>query len=419
MVSIDKNNWQKFKINDLIKSGEILEIQDGNHGGLHPTVRDYVTSGERIPFIMANNIRDNHIDLINCKFISKTLADKLRIGFAKTGDLLFTHKGTVGQVATVKNMDYPYIMLTPQVTYYRINREKINPDFLSFYFRSPNYQTRFKNFNAQSTRAYVGITAQKQLEIEIPDFPIQDKIASILSSYDNLIENNEQRIKILEEMEQLLYTEWFVKFKFPGHEKVKMIDSGTEYGMIPEGWEIKPLGAIADLIMGQSPTSNNYNLDNQGLPFHQGVADFGYKYPIDRVYSTAGNKYAERGDLLFSVRAPVGRMNIANKKIILGRGLSAIRHKEGFQSFLCLTISNKFTEKDMIGNGAIYKSVNKAELEGLKFVVPTPDILECFDNIESTYFLDIEKMSSINMVLSKTRDLLIPQLVTGKRTLKD
>lgn len=256
------------------------------------------------------------------------------------------------------------------------------------------------------------------LNIKIPDFPTQTRIASVLSAYDDLIENNEKRIKALEEMAQLLYTEWFVKFKFPGHEKVKMVDSGTEYGMVPEGWVVNRLGEIADLIMGQSPTSDNYNIENQGFPFHQGVADFGYKYPVDRVYSTAGNKYAENGDLLFSVRAPVGRMNIANKKIILGRGLSAIRHKKGRQSLLCSMFANKFTEKDMIGNGAIYKSVNKVELENLNFIVPKDDISEHFEDITSSYFHEIEKMTASNIVLSKTRDLLIPQLVTGKKELK-
>ena len=177
------------------------------------------------------------------------------------------------------------------------------------------------------------------------------------------------------------------------------------------------LGDIADIVMGQSPTSVHYNLENRGFPFHQGVADFGYKYPVDRVYSTAGNKYAENGDLLFSVRAPVGRMNIANKKVILGRGLSAIRHKKGFQSLLYLMFTARFTEKDMIGNGAIYKSVNKAELENLQFIVPTDKISKHFEDITSSYFQEMEEMTASNIVLLKTRDLLIPQLVTGKREL--
>lgn len=256
------------------------------------------------------------------------------------------------------------------------------------------------------------------LKIGVPDPKTQTRIASVLSAYDDLIENNEKRIKALEDMAPLLYTEWFVKFKFPGHENVKMVENGTEYGMVPEGWEVKKLREIADLIMGQSPTSDNYNLENSGLPFHQGVADFGHKYPIDRVYSTAGNKYAESGDLLFSVRAPVGRMNIANKKIILGRGLSAIRHKKGFQSILYLMFAAKFTEKDMIGNGAIYKSVNKAELENLQFIVATNEISRRFEEIISLYFHEMEKLTASNLILSKTRDLLIPQLVTGRRELK-
>ena len=219
-------------------------------------------------------------------------------------------------------------------------------------------------------------------------------------------------------MAQRLYTEWFVKFKFPGHENTRMVDSGTEYGMVPEGWEVRMLGDFANVNMGQSPESEYYNTDKRGIPFHQGVADFGYMYPVDRVYSTAGNKHAERGDLLFSVRAPVGRMNIANKKIVLGRGLSAMRHKKSFQSLLYLMFSQRFTEKDMIGNGAIYKSVNKDEIVNLKFICGPEALEHQFEDIAGYYFAQTEKITLANGILQRTRDLLIPQLVTGKREVK-
>src|SRR3989339_2184390 len=194
-----------------------------------------------------------------------------------------------------------------------------------------------------------------------------------------------------------------------------MVDSGTEYGLIPEGWEVKRLGDFTNITMGQSPISEHYNQDKVGFPFHQGVADFGNLYPMDRVYSTHGNKFAEKDDLLFSVRAPVGRINISNKKIILGRGLCAIQHINSLQVLLFLMFTQRFTEKDMIGNGAIYKSVNKNEIEGLKFLCATDKLATSFEEMVKFYYEEIERLTLLDENLQKTRDLLIPKLVNGKR----
>ncbi len=325
--------------------------------------------------------------------------------------IIVGRKGSVGEIYFSKKNFFPI----DTAYYISKNDSKFNIRFLYYFLKTQNLK------RLQGDVGVPGLnreTVHNEIVSYIENLTTQTRIASILSAYDELIENNEMRIKLLEEMVQNLYREWFVKFKFPGYEKVKIIDSATEYGKIPEGWEVNRLGDFADLTMGQSPKSKHYNLENQGLPFHQGVADFGYRYPVDRVFSTSGNKFANRSDLLFSVRAPVGRMNISTKKIILGRGLSAIRHKKKFQSLLSLMLANKFTSKDMIGNGAIYKSVNRSELENLLFITPINKIAEIFETIVTNYFQEMEKLSALNTNLSETRDLLIPQLVTGWRELK-
>ena len=115
----------------------------------------------------------------------------------------------------------------------------------------------------------------------------------------------------------------------------------SELGLIPQGWEVKQLGEMCHVIMGLSPKSEFYNETGEGLSFHQGVTDFGERFPTDRVYCTVQKRVAEADDILFSVRAPVGRINIANKKIVIGRGLSAIRSKNGNQAFLLQTIERQ------------------------------------------------------------------------------
>ena len=179
-------------IGELEQLGAILAIQDGNHGNDHPKATEYVERG--IPFIMASDVCHDTINLEGAKKLPFERTEKLRVGFALPGDVLLTHKGSVGRVAIVPDVD-PYIMLTPQVTYYRVNSAILDRGFLSHSFRSPQFQAQLDSDSAQSTRAYIGITAQRKLRIPFPPLPIQRRIAGILSAYDDLIEVNMRRIK--------------------------------------------------------------------------------------------------------------------------------------------------------------------------------------------------------------------------------
>lgn len=199
--------WSKISFKELLISGDILGIQDGNHGNDHPKASDYVDSG--IPFVMARDLKQGTIDFSNCAYITKEQANSLRIGFSKPGDILLSHKGTIGEVAIVPDT-YEYVMLTPQVTYYRVNPNgKIHGEYLFQYLLGEKYQKEFKTLATQSTRSYLGITAQKALNINIPELTEQKKIAQFLSTWDKaisttkqLLVNSQQQKKAL--MQQLL-----------------------------------------------------------------------------------------------------------------------------------------------------------------------------------------------------------------------
>ena len=151
---------------EAIEAGYIEKPFDGNHGNKHPKASEYVESG--IPFLMANNVIDGNVDLVNCSFITEERANKLDKGFAKDKDVLITHKGTIGRTAVLRT-DYEFIMLTPQVTAYRV-KKGIAPDYLCGYFTTEYFQNDMRLLAAAggSTRAYVGITAQLQLRLIIP-----------------------------------------------------------------------------------------------------------------------------------------------------------------------------------------------------------------------------------------------------------
>jgi type I restriction enzyme S subunit len=286
--------------------------------------------------------------------------------------------------------------------------EQIDTKFL-YYLLTDAKLSRYAGGAAQPL---VTQTVLKQVEVRVPPLPIQRRIAGILSAYDALIENNQRRIKILEEMARSLYREWFVNFRYPGHESVPLVPSPL--GEIPQGWEVKKLIDVCRLTMGQSPKSEFYNQVGNGIAFHQGVTDFGDRFPSDRLFCTAEGRIAEAGDILFSVRAPVGRMNIANKRIILGRGLSAIRHDQDHQAFLWEQLRNRFTKDDMMGNGAIFASVTKDDMQGIELVCPPQSLVAAATKHFEPLHKGIATLSQQIQNLRRTRDLLLPRLLSGQ-----
>jgi type I restriction enzyme S subunit len=272
--------------------------------------------------------------------------------------------------------------------------------------------SELRSFSTGAATKFLTLTILNETEIQVPPLPVQRRIAGILSAYDELMENSQRRIRLLEAMARALYREWFVHFRFPGHEKHPRVASPL--GDIPQGWEVKPLKDACHLTMGQSPKSEFYNETGEGQPFHQGVTDFGERFPTDRLFCTVEGRIAEAGEILFSVRAPVGRMNIAHKKIIIGRGLSAIRHKEGHQAFLWEQLRNRFTRDDMMGNGAIFAAVTKDDMQGIELVCPPSSLVAAVTTHLDPIHSEVAALTKQIQNLRRTRDLLLPKLISGE-----
>lgn len=237
--------WEEVTIDKLVKDEVIFQPLDGNHGEIHPKKSDFVEYG--IPFIMANNVQNGKVDLNSCNFIKKEQADSLRKGFSIAGDVLFTHKGTVGNVAILERIFTEYIMLTPQVTYYRIkDRSKLSNSFLRHIFQSGAFQTIVKNISGGGTRAYIGITSQRQLPIILPPLPEQQAIATALSDMDAYIRSLEQLI-----------------------EKKKAIKQAAMQELLTpkEDWEVRKLGEVATMFSGGTPNTGNVDYYGGEIPW--------------------------------------------------------------------------------------------------------------------------------------------------------
>lgn len=321
-------------------------------------------------------------------------------------------------IATVRpgNRTFSYLKNFPENTVVSTgfavispNRQLIDSRFLYYIISEPSFTGYLVSIEQGANYPAVSAKDICEAKVALPPLPTQRKIAGILSAYDDLIENNLKRIKLLEEMAQLTYEEWFVRMKFPGHETTPI----NEETGLPEGWEITSLVDCCKLTMGQSPRSEFYNDQAIGLPFHQGVKDYGFRFPENSSWSTAGNRTAEENSVLFSVRAPVGRLNVAIDKIILGRGLAAINHKRGWNSFLFYQLQKIFFEDNLIGGGAIFNSVTKKDVERIKLVHATEEITQKYNDFASDIDESIKSLTKQNQLLKEARDILLPRLMTG------
>ncbi|WP_419634397.1 restriction endonuclease subunit S [Thiolapillus sp.] len=258
----------------------------------------------------------------------------------------------------------------------------------------------------------------------------QRAIAHILGSLDDKIELNRQMAQTLESIARAIFKSWFVDFdpvkaKMEGKQPEGMSEEiaalfpdrlvDSELGMIPEGWEVLKFPEEFDFTMGQSPPGSSYNEYFNGVPFYQGSADFGQWYPTERIYCTAPTRFANKGDVLFSVRAPVGDMNIALSDCAIGRGLCCIRHKSGSTALTYLYLTNtKSVMEHNAGEGAVFKSLSKKQLTMLP-VVSIPDVIaKSFIKIVDPIFEKIQSLEDNARTLCSLRDTLLPRLISGK-----
>ena len=207
------NDWENKTISSLVDEKVLDKPLDGNHGETHPVKSDFIDSG--VPFIMSKDLVDGGVNQTTCHFISREQADSLRKGFSVDDDVLLTHKGTIGRVAILKT-DLDYVMLTPQVTYYRVlNNKVLYNRYLFYYLKSPIFQIPLKEIaGVGATRAYIGITKQRELKIRYPNnlnlqMDIVERLDNLSVETKKLEAIYTQKIADLEEMKKSLLQKAF------------------------------------------------------------------------------------------------------------------------------------------------------------------------------------------------------------------
>ncbi len=371
----------------FLKYGDVAEFRNGLNFS-----KD--SHGKGCKFIGVADFKDNFTPQWKLLGEINPFGVAKREDYLEPGDIIFVrsngNKALVGRSL--------YIDLNEKSLYSgfciraRLKTDDFLPLFLAYYTRT-NF---FKSAITSVAGANINNLNQDILgNIMIPHYSIgiQKSIVAVLTSIDEKIAINNRINAELEAMAKTLYDYWFVQFDFPDANGKPYKTSGgrMEYNAtlkreIPAGWAVNTLSQIANITMGQSPAGESYNEDGIGTLFFQGSTDFGWLFPTPRQYTTSPTRMAKKGDILLSVRAPVGDMNIANADCCIGRGLAALNSKsrsDGFLFYVMKYFKQVFERRN--AEGTTFGSMTKDDLHSLQVVCPEPGLLKRYDDIVSEY----------------------------------
>lgn len=307
------------------------------------------------------------------------------------------------------------------------NEDLVDYNYLYQLLISDQLTNYFNNQNSNTSGSHkrIDVDSLLDLEIDLPSPDVQKRIGKLIS-INNKIALNTRMIAELETMAKQLYDYWFVQFDFPDKNGKpykssggKMVYNETLKREIPEGWEDSILSEIANITMGQSPDGSSYNEEGNGTVFYQGSTDFGIRFPSIRMYTTEPSRFATKGDILMSVRAPVGDTNIANTDCCIGRGLAALNSKIGSITYLYFILDYLKAKFDLLNSvGTTFGAITKDELFTLPVIKPDNDVLKCFENICSPIFNKQMNIGFEINELTHLRDSLLPMLMNGQVTVE-
>lgn len=278
-----------------------------------------------------------------------------------------------------------------------IDKSELLPSYLMMWFRRSEFDREASFYAVGGVRGSLLWDDFLDFRLPIPDIEEQQEIVAQYEAITRRIALNERICANLEETAQALYNKMFVQ--------------GIDPDNLPDGWRMGTLDEIAKIVMGQSPDGSTYNELGEGVIFFQGRTDFGFRFPSIRMYTTQPTRMASENDILISVRAPVGDLNVSLYKCCIGRGLASIRSKESNTSFLLYTL--KYYEgyfSSLNDDGTIFGSINKETLSGMPIVIPTEDLVKEFETTAKAIDSKIKNALLTNRVLGNVRRLLLSNL---------
>lgn len=412
-----------------MKEIRLKKITNKIGSGATPTGGKSAYKEEGISLIRSLNVYDYSFSYENLAYIDEVQAKKLSNVEIHENDILLNITGaSVGRCCKVPRQIIP-ARVNQHVSIVRVDNNCANVDYILYYINSPHNKLRLLNIaQGGATREALTKEAIENFIVELPDNNAQDFIANILSSYDNLIENNNRRIAILEEMAQRLYREWFVHFRFPGHENVKMVES--KLGLIPENWHNFKIENIVSFNRGKSYRSSEINVED-GVPFinlkniraYGGFNKGGTKL-FDGIYKELHK--VRPGDIVMAVtdmtqeRRLVGQVarvpNMKSDYAIISMDLIKLipfQAQNSVYVYSLLRYSNLSRKIAGFANGANVLHLDPELVLQQDFIMPDDDTIKRFTSLVESLYNSVDICEEKNETLRKTRDHLLPRLISG------
>jgi type I restriction enzyme S subunit len=367
--------------------------------------------------IRTTNVKNGFIDLNDVRYVTEEVFKKwTRRSKPKYGDVILTREAPVGEVGRFTSLD-DKVFLGQRLFHYRPDPKKLDWNFLAYALQSPTVQGRFKGMGFGATVDHVRVGDAEKLPIPCPPLKVQKKIGNTLSAYDDLIENNRRRIQLLEQAAQMLYKEWFVHLRFPGHEHVKIEDGvpeGWEKQYLPEVIQVNPKTTVEkgkEILYAPMSALSETNMTLDTSVFERRTKHTNVKFRKNDVLLARITPCLENGKTGFVHFLANGEVGCGSTELIVLRG------KKVSPAFTyCLARSYNFREnaiKSMIGSSGRQRVQVSCFDE---YVVPLPPnhILKMFDEIAGKNFEQISTLIEQNEKLAQARDLLLPRLMNGE-----
>lgn len=382
-----RSEWITSTIDDICKL-----VTDGAHnspksvdnGYYMASVKDFTAYG---------------FDFSNCRKISE--ADYLKLKkqgcVPESGDILVGKDGAryFEDVIIYRQKEQPALLSS--IAILRVDDTKVTSEFLYYTLKSPTVKKDVRdNYGSGSAIPRIVLKDFKGMPISFPSLKEQKKITNICVLLDEKIQLNNRINKNLEQQAQAIYQQMF-------------IDNASS------DWTEGTLSDIADITMGQSPSGSSYNEDGNGTIFFQGRAEFGFRFPTVRLYTTEPKRMACANDTLMSVRAPVGDLNVAHTDCCIGRGLATIHSKNNHQSFVLYTMFSLKKQLDVFnGEGTVFGSINRNSLNEMPLLIPSSEKLDEFEALVAPMDAAIRNNYDEICRLEQLRDTLLSKLMSGE-----
>lgn len=386
-----------------------LEIIDGDRGASYPQKNDFMEQGFCL-FLNTGNVTPTGFSFDKCQFISEAKDAELRKGKLLRGDVVLTTRGTIGNSALFgKSIEFDQVRINSGMVILRADNKRLTPEYLYLYLRSRYFKDEVERLRSGAAQPQLPIRDLKQAIVEIPPILEQDAITEKIWQYDDLIETNRRRIVLLEESARLLYREWFMNLRFPGH-GLNSIDDG-----LPSGWTRQNLYEVADLTMGYPFQSSLFNVDQIGRAAIR-IRDIPDVTPSTWTTEDPGSPSYEvlRGDFLIGMDGFFHMNHWTGEPAWLVQRVCRVRPKNPiYRGYLALALNDPIKHFEATISGATVAHLGAKHLKTIEIAMPSMAQEDALIHLNNLIDQKIALVAA-NSVATKARDMLLPKLMSGE-----